>query len=300
MGKYTALVDLILENDDYLSLLREAKNYYTKTFDEFLKVIQDFNERIKKFGIETSLVSDPSGKLTFVVNQGYQNDKNRVLQVNSYNNGTVECDSSVRFRAPGCTNLNALVDANQILKILDGYVYSLERDQKNQNSQQVGNTEKKEDEKGDSENKGESFKLDDALVSILDNLKTTGDSLLTKAKSVPAVEFNGKKYKIDGGDVMASTEQEAILSLTFPRDQEIDIYSSDKNGQALRRSILKAFQNAGFKKATNPQFRLDMEKTPYFYIPIGKMPVKKTTGPEAKAMINYFDGKKVRFQPKER
>jgi hypothetical protein len=44
---------------------------------------------------------------------------------------------------------------------------------------------------------------------------------------------------------------------------------------------------------------MDMDKTPYFYFSVGPIPVKQTKGSEAKALLNYFDGKAVRFQPKD-
>jgi len=300
MGKYSELVDRILESDDFISLLRETKNYYTKTFDEFIKVIQDFDERIRKKGINTNLTFDPSGTLTWIVDQGYMKDKNRVLKMNSYNNGNCVCDTAVRFGVPGCTNLNSLVDANQMLKFLDGYVYSLERDAlKNQNNGQQNTDDKEDDEKNADKNKDKDFKLGDAVVSVLDKLKTEGEGLLNKAKAIPPIEYNGKQYKIDKGELAASTEQEVVLFLQFPDDQELDIYDRGVNGQKLRRLILRSLNRAGFKGDHAAQFRKDMDKETYLYVPVGKMPVRKLAGPEAKAMLNYYDGKKVRFQPKE-
>lgn len=288
MFDYSQLVDMILESDDYLSVLRETKNFNVKSFDEFAKIIADYDKRVKAKDIDTKLdVDKDKSTLKWWVNDGYMNDKDRTLSVQSFDNGDITCDKSVRFRAPGSVNLNQLVDVNQLLKMIDGYVYSLERT----DDTEVDKEKAEEDD---------AFELDPSVKSILDKLKTDGESVINKFLSVPAFEYNGKQYKLEKGTLMASTEQELIAALDFPREFETYLYSRDKAGESLRRAVIAHFNKNGFKGDKAPQFRYDMTKSPYLYVPVGKLPVKKTTGPEARAILNYYDGNKVRFQPKEK
>ena len=304
MGEYSKLVDLILETDDYLSVLMEVKTYNIKTLDEFINVIKDLDERVKKKNIDTQLdinPDDPNVIIRWFVDQGYMNDKNRLLQIKSFDNGKVECDKSARFRAPGSVNVNELKDANQLLNVLERYLYQLEREDPKQNNS--NNNEKSDDEKTPEEKEDANFELDPSVKTILDNLKTTGDDLIKKFTSAAPLEYNGKKYKIDKGKLMASTEKELIVALEFPRDQELDIYDTTskdniKKAQDLRRSLIKHYSKVSSKNT--PEFRLDMDKNPYFYAVVGRLPVKNSSGPEARAILNYYDGNKIRFQPKER
>jgi hypothetical protein len=296
MNEISLLVDRILESDDYISVLREINEYNNvKTFDEFIKIIQDFDKRVKDKKIKTKLTFNKNGDggtLEWYVNQGYMGDKDRTLSVLSFDNGAIKCDTSKKFRAPGSTNVNKFADATQLLRVLDGYVYSLDND---------GNTnqsDKDDDEKTPEEKEDENFTLDPSVVSVLDKLKADGEALINKFKSAPPVKFKGKDYKIEKGTLMASTEKELIAALEFPRADEIDVYASGKDGEALRSAILRHYPKNGFRN-NPPEFRYDMDRTPYFYVSVGKLPVKQTKGPEARAILNYYDGNKVRFQPKE-
>ena len=299
MNEISLLVDRILESDDYISVLREIKEYNNvKTFDEFVKIMQDFDKRVKDHKIETKLTFNKNGDggtLEWYVNQGYMNDPDRTLSVLSFDNGKIKCDTSKRFRVPGSTNLNKLADVTQLLRMLDGFVYSLDNDgTTNQNNQ----PDKDDDEKTPEEKEDENFTLDPSVVSVLDKLKADGEALINKFKAAPPVKFNGKEYKIEKGTLMASTEKELIAALEFPRADEIDIYASSRDGEALRTAILRHYPKNGFRNNA-PEFRYDMDRSPYFYASVGKLPVKKTKGPEARAILNYYDGNKVRFQPKE-
>ena len=304
MNEISILVDRILESDDYVMVLRETKNYNVKTFEEFVNVLKDFDERVKKQGIETSLtVNEPSNDnkdalLTWFVDQGYMNDKDRTFSVISFDKGKVSCDKTKRFRVPGSTNLNELVDVNQILKLIDGYVYSLEREDPKGGSSGEDNKEKPDEEKTREEKEDEAYVMDDSLKTALDSVKKKGEELAGKFKSSKPFEYNGKTYKIEDVKLLASTEEELVLSILYSRSDEMDIYETGTDGKKLRSAMLRHYNKLGFGKQA-PEFRLDMNKDPYFYSVVGKLPVKKTSGPEARAILNYFDGK-VRFQPKEK
>jgi hypothetical protein len=133
-------------SDNFIQLIREAKTYNVKTFDEFIKELQAMDERIKACDIETDLTfsgSEPNVNVKWVVNSGYMNDKNRVFVMKKFENGVVECDAAYRFRAPGCVNVNKLVDPNQILSFFDSLVFELERDFKDNKTNNKKNETKK-------------------------------------------------------------------------------------------------------------------------------------------------------------
>ena len=294
MGKYTALVDRILESDDVLSVLREGKSYFIKTREEFLSALEELKKRFEKQGVKCELNAVENGPIQFVIERGYMNDPNSELFIQEFNdNAQVVCDKSKKCRVPGSTNLNKFTDANQILKMLDGYAYSFERETKKNEPEKEPEKEKTKEEQED-----EAFEMDPAVKKIMDDLKSTGESMKNKVLSIET-DFNGKKFKPSDAKLYSSTEREAVLIIEFPRDQELAIYDTiDSASQRLRNAIIKNFNQKGFKGKTNPAFRYDMDKNPYFYIPVGPLPVKNTKGPEARAILNYYDGNKVRFQPR--
>lgn len=291
MDNVKSIVDRILEEDDFRSVLRdlkEVKNYNTRSFGEFERTIKEFDKKFQDLGVETKLDVDPTHtSLDWIVEKGYMSTPTQELLVKAYVNGNVDCDKAKKFTLPGSTNLNTLVDANQILKLIDGWLYTLEKEKE----------DKEDEDKDDEDKEDEDFELDPEIVSILERLKQDGNSLIAQARTVPRVNFKGKDYKVTDGKLYASTEQEVVASLEFPRAQEIDIYANTRDGQLLRRQILNSFRRNGFRR-NMPEFRLDMDKKPYFYLKVGKMPVKELKGPEARAMLNYYDGNKVRFQPR--
>lgn len=302
MFDYSEIVDRLLESDDYKSVLSELKNYFTKSFNEFAKTIQGFDERLKNLGVETRLDLNPDGpgSLKWYIKRGYMDDPDGTLYVKRYVDGTVDCDKSVRMRVPGSTNANDFADANQLLQFLEGYVEQLEQDEKNNSNNNSNNSNNNNDNDNNKQSEEDrNFTLDPAVKTILDNLKTQGESVINRYLSVPALNYNGKNYKLEKGTLYSSTEKEVVACFEFPRSEEIDIYDMSREGLALRNALVKHFSRTKVN-GKSPEFRYDMEKTPYFYVPVGKLPVKKSSGPEARAMLNYYDGNKVRFQPKEK
>ena len=295
------LTEKVLNSTDYIKVLRES-TYNVKTFEEFVKQLQEFDERVQKKDIKTTLIVDTDDGQHYVKWEVDQDD--RVLCVLEFENGKVKCNKTYRFRAPGRYNVNDLTDPNQILKLLDSYVFSLERDdvikQKQQgssNNQQSSDENKKDKKELSPEEKEDlKFVMDPGVRQVLEDLKTKGDDLISKIMSVPPYKTKeGKEYKLQGGKLLSSTEKELVAVFDFSRTDDIDIYSPEKAGEKLRTEIIKHYTKNGNYKM---DFRLDMDKTPYFYTSVGKLPVKKESGPEARAMLNYYDGA-VRFQPKE-
>lgn len=304
MGNYIkVLTEKVLNTSDYIQVLREA-TYNVKTFEEFVKQLQDFDARVKKKGIKTNLIIDTDDGKHYVRWEVDQED--RVLCVVEFNNGKVQCKKSERFRAPGRYNVNDLTDANQILKLLDSYVFSLERDdviaqkQASTSMQSVAGDSKDKrkvlspEEKEAKEDR--EFVMDPEVRKILEDLKVKGDNIVKKVMSVPPYKTqDGTVYKIKNSNLLSSTERELVAVFEFGRVEEMKIYSDDKDGEVIRTGLLKYY-----KKNTKLQmgFRLTMENEPYFYTVVGKLPVKKASGPEARVMLNYYDGA-VQFQPKE-
>ena len=217
-----------------------------------------------------------------------------------FENGKVKCNKTYRFRAPGRHNVNDLTDPNQILKLLDSYVFSLERDdvikQKQGALNKQGSGTKDEKELSPEEKEDLKFVMDPSVRKVLDDLKTKGDALISKIMSVPPYKTKaGKAYKLQGAKLLSSTEKELVATFDFSRADDMEIYASNKAGETLRGDIIRHYYKNGKYKM---EFRLDMDRTPYFYTSVGKLPVKKESGPEARAMLNYYDGA-VRFQPKE-
>ena len=290
---YSVIVDQVLNSNDLSLVFTSLKEetYSVKNRNEFVNALKKLDLAIKKKGAKTQFSMD-ANTIDWTVEKANKGE-DCVLSVKKFNdNGSIACDRTKTFKTPSAMNLNLFTNPNQILSLIDSFVdqYSEKMTEPDKDEEE----EKKDETKDDEE---EEFELDPALIRIMDRLKAKGNELMGKAKRVPEVTFGGKTYKIDKGEILASTEREAVLSLEFPRDQEINIYANNRDGQALRRAILKQYKRAGFNGKTFPKFRLDMEKTPYFYVSIGDIPVKKPTGDEAKALLNYFDGKKVKFQP---
>lgn len=314
MGIYKALTDEVLRSNNFIQIIKETKTYSVKSFADFVKEIKALDDRLKKLGITTDLSFDdnePEVNLKWVIDNGYMNDKNRVLFVRNFENGRCECDPNYRFRAPGSTNLNKLVDPNQILKHIDEAVYALERDSDVDTSSgkedQKDDADKPNDQNKDAETKDDAKNtpsdksvLDPSVVKEMERLESEGNTLLKKALAVPAVEFDGKQYKPEKGELLVSTDREVVAMLYFPKSQYHYIYDTSKDGRKLRTAIQKNFNRNGFYGKTNVQFRADMDRNPYLYVPVGKVPKTPNTGPEAEALLDWFgENKFIRFQPKE-
>ena len=257
MGSYAELTDAVLCSENFIQIIKETKTYLVKSFADFVKEVQALDERIKKLGITTDLTfsNEEPYTLKWVIDNGYMNDKNRVLVVKSFDGENIVCDTNYRFRAPGSTNLNKLVDPNQILKHIDEMVYALERNSGSENNSDNNSDKDTSDEtekdkskqedttnaENDNTNEDGEFQLDPSVVKVMDQLKSDGENLIKKALAVPPLEYKGKEYAPEKGEILASTEKEAVVSLLFPRAQEIDIYASTPEGRKLRTKIVNHF-----------------------------------------------------------
>ena len=290
------LVDRVLESDDFISILREDTIPNVKTVKDMGKALEAYSKRLNACKVKTALKYDDE-HLLWTVESPYKSITKRILGIESVDpKGVVTCDTNLQFPAPGEVNLNLLNNFNQMLDSIDRFVRDVERDAGKELSNTNSNTDTKstDDKKSDDE----PFELDPSVAKIMDDLGEKAEGYKNKLESFPTVTYYGKSYKPSGAKPFVSTEREAILSIEFPRDQEMEIYADTKQGKHLRELLsddVKKYLGLGRKQ--RPLFRKDMNKNWYFYVPVGPVPVKNAAGPEAEALLNYFDGNKVRFQP---
>ena len=288
----TNLVDLVLESDDYVSVIREASLPKPKNIKELAKVLQDYSTRLNKCNIPTDLQFDDN-HLVWQVKKGKNNLNTRVLAVTSFDGNRIVMNPNYKFPAPGKVNLNSVTDCGQVISSLDRFVRDCERDAGLETPNQPNTNSSNPKDEDDEEEK---FELSQDLKDLMEDLKVRGENLLNEAKSIVA-HFHGTDFKVIKGELYVSTEKEVILDMSFSPQEEAVLYSNAEDAPKIRKAIQDVYTKDAFHGNPKARFRQDMEHNWFFYVPVGAIPVKKATGPEAEALLDYYDGRKVRFQP---
>ena len=107
----------------------QRSSKWPKTKEQFITLLREYGERLERVGIDSTL-DDSDGKIKWIVDAPYMNDIQRVLIISNFEpKGIVKCDTSARFRAPGCVNVNKMNNTSEIVRFIDMMMYEFERDE---------------------------------------------------------------------------------------------------------------------------------------------------------------------------